>query len=126
MPPPRPVRPDDRWVLDYRRYTLGLAAILAFMWGLSSAWDARDENALVAVAMASTFALYAALDARAFGKTYPRAFQWGMFFTWPVGMLVHLVWTRRGRGVGVYLLMLMLALIAGGCGYALGNLLAHL
>jgi hypothetical protein len=126
VPPPRPVPHDDSWVLDYRRWTLGLAAALAFMEGLSEAFQGPDLIALVALAGASTCALYAALDARALGKPYPRTFQWAMFFTWPVGMLVHLFWTRRWRGIGIYLLMWMLALMAAGAGYALGRLLATL
>ena len=72
-----------------------MAAILAFMSGLVEAWGPRGVNVLVAFGMASTCALYAALDACALGKPYPRAFQWGMFWTWPIGMLVHLAWTRR-------------------------------
>lgn len=126
VPPPRPVPRDDSWVLDYQRWTLGLAAVLMFMSGLSQAFEGPRLIALVALTGASTCALYAALDARAFGKPYPRTFQWAMFWTWPVGMLVHLFWTRRWRGVGLYLLMYLLALVAAGAGYALGRLLATL
>jgi hypothetical protein len=125
VPPPRPAPRDDGWVLDYRRWTLGVAAILAFMEGVCESWRTDGARALVALAAASTWPLYAALDARAVGKPYPRSFQWLMFFTWPVGMLVHLFWTRRWRGVGIYLLMVTLGLLALGCGYALGSLLAH-
>ena len=126
VPPQRPVPRDDSWVLDYRRWTLGLAAALAFMEGLSEAFQGPALLALVALAGASTCAVDAAVDARALGKPYARTFQWAMFFTWPVGMMVQLFLTRRWRGVGLYLLMWMLALMAAGAGYALGRLLATL
>ena len=45
--------------------------------------------------LASAITLCCTLDANVNGKLFLRSFAWHMMFTWPVGVLVHLVWTRR-------------------------------
>jgi hypothetical protein len=72
---------------------------------------------------ASTIVLWCTLDAIVHGKLFLRSFAWTMMFTWPVGVLVHLVWTRRWRGVAVYVGATFVLAIAYLCGSGVAELL---
>jgi hypothetical protein len=126
VPPKRPATPDTEWIAEYRNYALAAAFIAAFFEGLGHAWERGEIQVLVALTLASAISLYATLDAKLHGKQYERAFAWFMMFTWPVALLAHFVWTRRGRGVFVYLGWGTLAIVTTSLGYGLAAALAAL
>ncbi len=62
--------------------------------------------AFVALALGGQlgFMWFCTLDARLVGKTLPQLGRIGIFFGWPLGVPIYLVWARRFKGVGLLLL----------------------
>jgi len=114
----------EPWVRVYRRSATALVFAAAFVSGLA-------ENTLGAarflgvLAFASAVTLWCGLDAKLHGKVFVRSFAWLMMFTWPVGVLAHLVWTRRVRGVPQYFGAAVVALALFGAGLAMHAVIAN-
>jgi hypothetical protein len=93
----------EDWVPTYRRRAAVLLGALAFVGAIARPQE-QIARGLWAMSFASGLVLWCTLDARMHGKIFLRSYAWTMMFTWPIGMLAYLIWTRRVRGVGVYLL----------------------
>ena len=117
--PVEEARPEP-WAHRYRSYALILALTGAFVSGVVREVDARIELPAF-LALASAVVLWCQLDALLHGKIYQRACAWLMMFTWPVGVLVHLIWTRRWRGLPLYLGLALLHLAAVSIGAGVGS-----
>jgi hypothetical protein len=76
----------------------------------------RELEVAAGLAVGSAIALWCSVDARVHGKLFLRSFEWLMVFTWPVGALAHLVWTRGRRGFVTYVLAFFCFLLALGLG----------
>jgi len=125
VPPPLAKAPEALgWAPLYRSLALGAAFVAAFGEGLALAWSETPLQALCVLTEASAVTLYATLDAKVHGKQYLRSFEWMLMWTWPLGLLAHLVWTRRARGALVYLGWLTLWGVSGAAGWGLGRLIA--
>lgn len=63
-------------------------------------------NTFLALALASQlgFMWLCTLDARLVGKTLPQLARIGIFVAWPLGVPIYLVWARRFKGLGLFLL----------------------
>ena len=108
----------EAWVPQYRIWAIASAYFAVFV---DAAFVRHAElHFLAATAVASAITLACTLDARMHGKLFLRSFAWTMMFTWPIGLLVHLVWTRGLPGIGVYLISALGCFVPG----ALGMLVA--
>jgi hypothetical protein len=81
---------------------------------------------LAAFAAASSITLACVLDARMHGKVFLRSWAWLLMWTWPVGILAHLLWTRRARGIGMYFALFAGALATALAGFAARAILERL
>lgn len=114
-----PLADADTWVWRYRQFALALALAAAFASGFVE--SVAFQMQLVAImTFASAVSIWCGLDARVHGKLFLRSFAWLMLFTWPLGVLVHLVWTRRWRGCLTYLALGVAAAAAGIAGAGVG------
>jgi hypothetical protein len=84
----------------------------------------RASQLLWILTFASAITLWCGLDARVHRKLYVRSFAWQMMFTWPIGVLVHLIWTRGWRGLRTYFVLAIASILAAGAGLLLGRLVA--
>ena len=105
----------EDWLSAYRRLALGAVVFAAFMGGLCAGHSVA-ARVLAALTFASATTLWCSLDARMHGKSFLHSFGWQLMWTWPVGMAVYLVWTRRWRGLLTYLLLGAACLGAAGVG----------
>jgi hypothetical protein len=111
----------EAWVPRYRTRAIACAYFMVFF---TTAFVRHNElRFLAATAMASFIALACTLDARMHGKLFLRSFAWAMMFTWPIGLLVHLVWTRGSSGVGLYLVSALACIVPGALGMLVAGLL---
>lgn len=98
---------EEGWVSAYRKRALACLIAAAFFEGLtfeSPFLRAAPMRVLIAFTEASAVVAACMLDARLQNKLFLRSFTLPLFVTWPVGALVHLMWTRGWRrGVVVYL-----------------------
>src|SRR5690242_19035437 len=86
--------PIEPWVPRYARFAFVLVAVGAFAGGFVIT-RGTEARVLTIFTFASSLSVWCGLDARVHGKLFLRSFAWLMLFTWPVGLLAHLVWTRR-------------------------------
>lgn len=115
----------EDWVPRHFRWALALLVVTTFLFGLTSS-AGELLQILAALAMASAVTLVCMLDAKMHGKTFVRTFGLALFMTWPLGVLVHLIWTRRGPGVVLYILLVAGFAVVTGAGYGVAALLAGL
>ena len=108
------------WATRCRRHALMLVLAGAFVDGVVGEVDARLHGP-AALVVASAVVLWCQLDALLHGKLYERASAWLLLFTWPVGVLVHLGWTRRWRGLPLYLGLAVTVLAAAAAGNGVGS-----
>jgi hypothetical protein len=108
----------DDWVRSYRLRALALVLATAFAEGFATSLS-TPVHALVVMTLASSITLWCGLDAQVHGKLFLRSFAWLMMFTWPVGVAVHLVWTRGAKGMLTYLLLGVACIAAAGVGLGL-------
>jgi hypothetical protein len=113
----------EDWVPRYRRYALVTALAAAFIDGFAESLG-RASQVLSILTFASAVTLWCGLDARVHRKLYLRSFGWLMMFTWPIGVLVHLIWTRGWRGLRTYFALAIASIIAAGAGFFLARLIA--
>ena len=109
------------WVASYRRLAAILAAGTVFLSSLAgTAAPTERAGALAAVAGAFASVLFCIVDARFYDKSVPRGLILPLFMGWPVGIGVHLIWTRGKKGVLVYALAVVayfaLQLLGAGAG----------
>ena len=111
----------DDWIPVYRRRAIVLAYTALFLHNL-----ARDDNEVIEVVTtfvaASAIVLACMLDAKLHGKLFLRSYALALLLTWPIGVLAHLIWTRRSRGIALYFAFVGGFLLAGGLGLAIGTL----
>jgi len=109
------------WAIRQRRFALSLALAGSFLHGVLREIDAvLDIPTFLLVA--SAVVLFCQLDALLHGKIYQRAFAWLLMFTWPLGVAVHLYWTRRWRGLLLYVAFGFVQSAAVAVGAGAGNL----
>ena len=107
----------EDWLPLYKQLTLGIAYVWAFASGMVIAFDPA-ATALSAMCFASALTLWCDLDARSHGKIFVHSFGWQLMWTWPIGMLVHLIWTRGARGIVTYLILAAGGVVSAGAGRA--------
>jgi hypothetical protein len=112
----------NHWVTRYRNGALALVLCLAFADGLFETTGIHGRF-LAVLGFASAITLWCTLDARLHGKVFLRSFSWLMMWTWPVGVLAHLVWTRRAKGVLLYVLGALAVALAAGAGAMTAHML---
>lgn len=100
----------EGWVFAYRRLALIIVCLAALFGSIGARFGGRVD-ALAAITIASGLVLWCTLDAHIRGKTFVHSFAWALALTWPLGVLVHLVWTRRWRGVRIYVGMVVTFMI---------------
>lgn len=61
------------------------------------------------------FLCWCTVDARLMGWPLVEMARLGIFFGWPVGVPVYLLWSRRLRGLGLLLLHGFLLIVAAAC-----------
>ena len=89
----------------YRWAALAMVYLLcAFDAWLPPLPAASLSRILDALLYGAVLAFWCGLDAKLRGRRYLRTYELATVFTWPGAMLIYLVWTRRLRGVGWYLL----------------------
>jgi hypothetical protein len=111
----------EAWVPQYRIWAIASAYFAIFV---DVAFVRHNElHALTAMAIASAITLACTLDARMHGKLFLRSFAWTMMFTWPIGLLAHLVWTRGSPGIGVYLVSAFGCIVPGVVGMLVAGFL---
>lgn len=93
----------EEWVRQYRQVALLTVLVAAFTQGVVTGSSSLGQ-ALAALGFASAVTLWCSLDAYLHGKLFLRSFGWALMFTWPIGVAVHLVWTRGARGLLTYAL----------------------
>jgi hypothetical protein len=93
----------DDWVQRYRQSALVVVLVAAFAEGLL-AESSLAARVVVPITFASALTLWCGLDAHVHGKLFLRSYAWALMFTWPVGVAVHLVWTRGTKGLFTYAL----------------------
>ena len=71
------------------------------------------------------FMWFCTLDAKLVGKPLPQLARQGIFFGWPLGVPIYLVWARRWRGVGLLLLHGFLLLLIFLATYLIGFYLRY-
>lgn len=113
---------SEGWVPVYRKRVAALVLALAFVQGLVGY---RDGGARIVsiFGFASALVLWCVLDSRMHGKLFLRSYGWLMMFTWPVGMLAYLVWTRGAGAVVLYVIYALMFLFCAGTGLAVGGVL---
>lgn len=111
------------WVSGYRPLAGALVTATAFVGGLAE-YAHGPPQIVAALAFGSAVTLWCTLDAHCHDKAFLHSFGWVMFFTWPVGGLVYLIWTRRIWGVLAYAGIALVTLFAAGMGHALGAILS--
>ena len=97
---------DRWWISSYRRWSYCLLVFVAVLAGMSHDTSALPQ-VLLAFAAGSSIAPWCFLDAEMHGKVFHRSYAWSMMFTYPVGILIYLVWTRRAKGIWHSLLGLL-------------------
>jgi hypothetical protein len=111
----------EDWIPVYRKRAIVLAYTAIFLANL-----ARDDSEVIKVVTtlvtASAITLACMLDARLYGKLFLRSYALALLLTWPIGVLVHLIWTRRSRGIAVYFAFVGGFLLASVLGLAIGAL----
>jgi hypothetical protein len=67
--------------------------------------EAANEflSALCMLCASYAVTTWCSLDAIRHKKLFVRGFIWPFMTTWPVGILIYLLWTRRARGILTYL-----------------------
>lgn len=109
------------WLSRYRRLALGTVGLAAFVSGLS------DHNmllrALGALVFASALTLWCTLDGEVHSKRFLHSFGWQLMWTWPLGLIVYLTWTRRLRGLVTYVVMAVAGFALAGAGMGVSTLL---
>ena len=108
--------------------TIDAALVTVFVAAFADGMCTHSPNTALRVlaifTLASAITLCCTLDANVNGKLFLRSFAWHMMFTWPVGVLVHLVWTRRWqRGLLAYMALLAAYIAATGAGRGFAGLL---
>lgn len=111
----------EQWVRTYRWFALVVVVVAAFTEGFLEQ-SSSPARVLVAIALASALTLWCGLDGRVHGKILLRASAWALMFTWPIGVAVHLVWTRGARGIVTYVLGVLVCLAAALVGMLVGGL----
>jgi hypothetical protein len=115
----------EPWVFEYRRLAL-VAVYLAFLLEATAAFGGTSLlNTLCALTEASAIVLWCTLDAEIHGKMFIRSYAWTMMFTWPLGIVVYLLWTRRSRGLLSYLIAVAAATVVGFTGIGLAVAFKH-
>jgi hypothetical protein len=79
----------------------------------------------VAITIPSSLILWCGMDARLHGKIFLRGFVIPMMVTWPVGVAVHLIWTRGAKGILTYALFAVAAIAAAGAGSGVASLITQ-
>jgi hypothetical protein len=120
-----PTAPVDPWVPRYRKFAFVLVLAAAFAGGVVASLGVQ-ARALAVMTFASAVSVWCGLDARIHGKLFLRSFAWLMLLTWPVGLLAHLVWTRRWRGTVMYVVLALTYAAATAGGMLLGGALGRL
>lgn len=113
---------SDDWVPAYRRSAALLYGVCIVVTAFVETVDIGLARILVSPVMPSAIVLWCFLDAQCFGKIFHRSFAWTMMFTWPVGVLAYLIWTRGAKGVGVYFIAVIVSLLL----FLVGASLAYL
>ena len=65
--------------------------------------DAGRVHLALHVAMASLVTYWCVVDSRMRRSPIVTSLHWVIFFTWPIAVLIYLIWSRRFRGVGLAL-----------------------
>jgi hypothetical protein len=120
-----PAVPEESWIRRYRRFAMGVIYATVLLAALTNR-HGDSSRILTALVGASAITLACMLDARIHGRFFLRSYAFALFVTWPVGTLVHLIWTRGARGVAVYFMLVAAFVGVWIIGLAIGAVLAGL
>ena len=115
---------QKRWKTR-RRGALALLYVSFLLWGVAIGLQAGIEpgklpselfwrvNLLLAIPLSLGSLGFCVADAKLAGKTLIEMARLGIFFLWPIGVPIYLVWARSIRGLGVLLLHGILLCLVG-------------
>jgi len=77
--------------------------VMVASWTLSAGLRPELERLqlLLAVAVACAVTAWCALDSQVLGRPIPRTFYFLIFFTWPAGAPIYLIWSRKSLGMAL-------------------------
>jgi len=115
---------QKRWKTR-RRGALALLYVSFVLWGADVGLQAGIEpgklpseffwrvNLLLAIPLSLASLWFCVADAKLAGKTLVEMARLGIFFLWPIGVPIYLLWARNIRGLGVVLLHGILLCLVG-------------
>lgn len=114
---PKLAHGDETWLLTYRKRALTCLGAAAFLEGVTANIGFTSMRVITAFTEASAVVAVCMLDAPLHQRLFLRSFTLPLLLTWPVGALVHLVWTRGWRrGFATYFACVLVLVLVGAAG----------